>query len=113
MPVLFLVIRILSACRKAVLICLIPIVAGVSNCDRCYHVYGGIIFFEGSAPKNKVKGGPDFLKIFYCTPLPRCVISWRVDREAAFSFCHLGYSSACAIFKCRLLILGKLRPCPR
>ena len=55
MPVLFLVIRIQSACRKAVLICLIPIVAGVSNCDRCYHVYGGITFFEGSAPKNEEK----------------------------------------------------------
>ena len=44
--------------RKAVLICLIPIVAGVSNCDRCYHVYGGIAFFEGSAPKNEVKRRP-------------------------------------------------------
>ena len=58
MPVLFLVIRIQSACRKAVLICLIPIVAGVSNCDRCYHVDVGITFFEGSAPKNEVKRRP-------------------------------------------------------
>ena len=55
MPVLFLVIRIQSACRKAILICLNPIVAGVSNCDRCYNVYGGITFFEGSAPKIEVK----------------------------------------------------------
>ena len=53
-----------SACRKAVLICLIPIVAGVSNCDRCYHVYGGITFFEGSAPKNEVKRRPWFFKDF-------------------------------------------------
>ena len=58
MPVLFLVIRIQSACRKAVLICLISIVAGVSNCDRCYQVYGSITFFEGSAPKNEVKRRP-------------------------------------------------------
>ena len=58
MPVLFLVIRIQSVCRKAVLICLNPIVAGVSNCDRCYHVYGGITFFEGSAPKIEVKKRP-------------------------------------------------------
>ena len=54
MPVLFLVIRIQSVCRKAILICLIPIVAGVSNCGRCYHVYGGIRIFEGSAPQNEV-----------------------------------------------------------
>ena len=58
MPVLFLVIRIQSACRKAILICLISIVAGVSNCDRYYHVYGGITFFEGSDPKNEVKRRP-------------------------------------------------------
>ena len=109
MPVLFLVTRIQSVCRKAVLICLIPIVAGVSNCDRCYHVYGGITFFEGSAPKNEVKRSPDFLKILFLYT----TTSWRADREAAFCFFHLGYSSACAIFKCRLLILGKLRPCPR
>ena len=110
MPVLFLVIRIQSACRKAVLICLIPIVAGLSNCDRCYHVYGGITFFEGSAPKNEVK----IKRFFFIVHNYReCVISWCADREAALSFCHLGYSSACAIFKCRLLILGKLRPCPR
>ena len=44
---------------------------GVSNFDRCYHVYGGITFFEGSAPKIEEKSGPDFLKILYCTPLPR------------------------------------------
>ena len=50
MPVLFLVIRIQSVCRKAILICLNPIVR-----DRCYHVYGGITFFEGSAPKIEVK----------------------------------------------------------
>ena len=55
MPVLLLVIHIQSVCRKAILICLIPIVAGVSNCGRCYHIYGGITFFEGSAPKNEVK----------------------------------------------------------
>ena len=55
MPVLLLVIRIQSVCRKAILICLIPIVAGVSNCGRCYHIYGGITFLEGSAPKNEVK----------------------------------------------------------
>ena len=55
MPVIFLVIRIQSVCRKAILICLNQIVAGVSNCDRCYHVYGGITFFEGSAPKIEVK----------------------------------------------------------
>ena len=64
-------------------------------------------------PKTKKKGGPDFLKIFIVHHYLECVISWRADREAAFSFCHLGYLSACAIFKCRLLILGKLRPCPR
>ena len=58
MPVLFLVIRIQSVCRKAILICLNPIVAGVSNCDRNYHVYGGITFFEGSAPKIEVKKRP-------------------------------------------------------
>ena len=58
MPVLFLVIRIQSVCRKAIVICLIPIVAGVSNCDRSYHVYGGITFFEGSAPKIEVKSRP-------------------------------------------------------
>ena len=55
MPFLFLVIRIQSVCRKAIVICLNPIVAGVSNCDRCYHVYGGITYFEGSAPKIEVK----------------------------------------------------------
>ena len=72
MPVLLLVIHIQSVCRKAILICLIPIVAGVSNCGRCYHIYGGITFFEGSAPKNEVKRRPYFfLKILYCTPLPR------------------------------------------
>ena len=60
MPVLFLVIRIQSVCRKAILICLIAIVAGVSNCGRCYHVYGGIRIFEGSAPKKEVKRGHDF-----------------------------------------------------
>ena len=53
MPVLLLVIHIQSVCRKA-----IPIVAGVSNCGRCYHIYGGITFFEGSAPKNEVKRRP-------------------------------------------------------
>ena len=58
MPVLFLVIRIQSVCRKAILICLNPTVAGVSNCDRCYHVYVGITFFEGSAPKIEVKKRP-------------------------------------------------------
>ena len=81
MPVLFLVIRIQSACRKAVLICLIPIVAGVSNCDRCYHVYGGITFFEGSVHVPKTRSKKEaliFLKIFYCTPLPRvCYILAR------------------------------------
>ena len=65
MPVLILVIRIQSVCRKAILICLNPIVAGVSNCDRCYHVYGGFTFFEGSAPKIEVK------KILYCSVLYR------------------------------------------
>ena len=58
MQVLFLVIRIQSVCRKAIVICLIPIVAGVSNCDRSYYVYGGITFFEGSAPKIEVKSRP-------------------------------------------------------
>ena len=58
MPVLFLVIRIQSVCGKAILICLNPIVAGVFNCDRYYHVYGGITFFEGSAPKIEVKKRP-------------------------------------------------------
>ena len=61
MPVLFLVIRIQSVCRKAILICLNPIhaiVTGVSNCDRCYHVYGGITFFEGLALKIEVKKRP-------------------------------------------------------
>ena len=53
MPVLFLVIRIQSVCRKAILICLIPIVAGVSNCDRSYHVDGGITFFEGTQKRSK------------------------------------------------------------
>ena len=78
MPVLFLVIRKQSVCRKAILICLNPIVAGVSNCDRCYHVYDGITFFEGSAPKIEVQRGPDFLKILYCKPLPRvCYIVAR------------------------------------
>ena len=90
--------------------------AGVSNCDRCYHVYGGITFFEGIEVKKR---GPDFFVHLYL----ECVISWRADRVAAFSFCgvssvemvscittliltasHLGYSSAHAIFKCRLLI---------
>ena len=125
MPVLFLVIRIQSVCRKAILICLNPIVAGVSFCDRRYHVYGGITFFEGSAPKMEVKKGPDFFKdfILYVHHYLECVISWRADRDAAFSFCgdssvemvscittliltasHPGYSSAYAIFKCRLLI---------
>ena len=58
MPVLFLVISIQSVCRKAILICLNPIVTGVFSCDRCYHVYGGINFFEGSAPKIEVKKRP-------------------------------------------------------
>ena len=58
MPVLFLVIRIQSVCRKAIVICLIPIVAGVSNCDRSYHVNGGITFVGGSAPKIEVKRRP-------------------------------------------------------
>ena len=53
MPVLFLVIRIQSVYRKAILVCLNPIVAGVSNCDRCYHVYGGITFFGGRHTKSK------------------------------------------------------------
>ena len=83
MPVLFLVIRIQSVCRKAILICLNPIVAGVSNCDRYYHVYGGITFFEGSAPKIKVKKRPFYIVHHYL----ECVISWRADRDAAFSFC--------------------------
>ena len=56
--ILFLVIRLQNVCKKAILICLIPTVAGVSNCDRYYHVYGGITFFEGSAPKNEVKMRP-------------------------------------------------------
>ena len=43
-----------SVCRKTIQI----IVAGVSNCDRRYHVYGGITFFEGSAPKIEVKKRP-------------------------------------------------------
>ena len=43
---------------RAVLICLIPIVAGVSNCDRCYHVYGGITFLKVRHPKNEVKRRP-------------------------------------------------------
>ena len=64
MPVIFLVIRIQSVCRKAILICLNLIVAGVSNCDRCYHVYGGITFFEGSAPKTEVKQEISLKKIF-------------------------------------------------
>ena len=72
MPVLLLVIHIQSVCRKAILICLIPIVAGVSNCGRCYHIYGGITFFEGSAPKKRSKKEAlIFLKILYCTSLPR------------------------------------------
>ena len=79
MPVLFLVIRIQSVCRKAILICLIPIVAGVFNCGRFYHVYGGITIFEGSAPQNK--GGPDFLKSLYCTTYS------VLYHGAAFSFC--------------------------
>ena len=60
MPVLLLVIHIQSVCRKAILICLIPVVAGVSNCGRCYHIYGGITFFECSAPKKEVKRRPYF-----------------------------------------------------
>ena len=75
---MYIYIYIQSVCRKAILICLNPIVAGVSNCDRCYHVYGGITFFEGSAPKIEVKRGPDLSKILYCTPLPRvCYIVAR------------------------------------
>ena len=86
MPVLLLVIHIQSVCRKAILICLIPIVAGVSNCGRCYHIYGGITFFEGSAPKNEVKKEAliffkDF--ILYTTISWRCIfISWRLK------WCH-------------------------
>ena len=78
MPGLFLEIRIQSVCRKAILICLNPIVAGVSNCDRCYRVYGCITFFEGSAPKIEVKKRPRFFKILNCTPLHRvCYIVAR------------------------------------
>ena len=34
--------------------------------------FGGITFFEGSAPKIEVKKEAlIFLKILYCTPLPR------------------------------------------
>ena len=60
--------------------------AGVSNCDRYYHVYGGITFFEGSAPKIEVKERPWFFKDF----ILECVISWRADRDAAFSFSRNG-----------------------
>ena len=87
MPGLFLEIRIQSVCRKAILICLNPIVAGVSNCDRCYHVHGGITFFEGSAPISKYKRGPDFLKFYIVHHYLEYVISWRADRYAALSFC--------------------------
>ena len=98
--------------------------AGVSNCDRCYHVYGGMTFFEGSAPKIEVKKKAlIFLRFYIVHHYLECVISWRADRDAEFSFCgvssvemvsfintliatasHLGYSSANAIFKCRLSI---------
>ena len=53
MPVLLLVIHIQSVCRKAILICLIPIVAGVSNCGRCYHIYGGFTFLKVRHPETK------------------------------------------------------------
>ena len=61
-------------------------------------------------PKRSKKESLIFFKDFIVHHYLECVISWCADREAAFSFCHLGYSSACAIFKCRLLILDKLRP---
>ena len=83
-------------------------------------------------PKSKKKAALIFFKFYIVHHYLECVIWWRADRDAAFSFCgvssvemvsciatliltapHLGYSSAYAIFKCRLLIKGKLRPCPR
>ena len=85
MPVLFLVIRIQNACRKAILICLIPIVAGVSHCDRCYHVYVGITFFEGSAPKKEVKRRPSSVEIVSCiTTLIPMVSQLRYSSANAF-----------------------------
>ena len=38
-------------------------------------------------PKLKYKRGPDFLKIYIVHHYLECVISWRADRDAAFSFC--------------------------
>ena len=62
--------------------------AGVSNCDRCYHVYVGITFFEGSAPKKLSKKEALIFQRFYIVHhYLECVISWRADGDAAFSFC--------------------------
>ena len=57
MPVLFLVIRIQSECRKAILICLIPIVAGVSNCApwQVVPIVAGVITFMVALESLKVR----------------------------------------------------------